>query len=214
MEGRKHLVVAISRELGAGGSVVGQSVAGRLGLRYLDRAILEEAARRLNEPEETLESVEERGLTFGERFLNAFAAGTMEAGLLSIPPRYDREVLTVESEIIRHVADEYDCVVVGRGAVAILTDRPGLLRVFFHAPVDFRVARLRERRPELKAEDIPDLIRRSDHERSRFMRMLSELEWSDARRYDLSLDTGTIGLQAATEIVVRAAEEVRSHLSA
>ena len=84
MDQTSRLIVTISRQLGAGGSVIGQGVAKRLGLRYLDRGILQEAARRLNETEETLAPVEERGLPFGERFLNAFAAGTLEAGLLSL----------------------------------------------------------------------------------------------------------------------------------
>jgi cytidylate kinase len=207
-----RLIIAISRQLGAGGSIVGQGVAGRLGIRYLDRGILDEAARRLNEPAETLESVEEKGLTFGERFMNVFAAGTLEAGLLSLPPRYDREVIAVESEIIRRVADEFDCVIVGRGGSVILRDLPGLLRVFLHAPLDFRIAQIRARHPEIAPDEIPGAIRRSDRDRSLFRKMLSELEWSDARQYDLSIDTGSIGMKAAEEIVVRAAETIRGRL--
>ncbi len=209
MDGTARLIVTISRQLGAGGSVVGQGTAKRLGLRYLDRGILQEAARRLNEPEERLESVEERGLSFGQRFLNAFASGTLEAGLLSLPPRYDRDVLAVEGEIIRRVADSYDCVVVGRGGSILLRDRPGLLRVFLHASTAFRIARIRERHPEVDPKEIPELVRKSDRERGLFVRTLSGFEWTDARQYDLAIDTGRIGLTEAEEIVVRAAESLR-----
>ena len=95
----------------------------------------------------------------------------------------------------------------------ILKDLPGLLRVFLHAPLDFRFAQIRARHPEIAPGEVTGVIRRSDRERSLFLRMLSELEWSDARQYDLSIDTGRIGMEAAEEIIVTAAEKTRGRLS-
>jgi len=205
-----HLVIAISRQLGAGGSVLGRRVAEKLGVKYLDRAILEEAAKRLNEPLEAVESFEEKAPTFGERFLNAFAAGALEAGYLSLTPRYDRDVLAVESEIIRRVADDFDCVVVGRASFLTLQGRPGLLKVFLHAPRDFRIAQILERRPDVNPADVPALVRRSDTERARFVHSMTDLEWTDARHFDLCLDTGKLGLDGAEEIILRAAQGIRA----
>ncbi len=212
MRSPAHLVIAISRQFGAGGSVLGRRVADRLGIRYLDRAILQEAAARLNEAEEELAPFEERTPGFGERFLNAFAAGALEAGLLSVPPRYDRDVFSIESQIIGRVADEFDCVIVGRGSFFLLRDHPGALRVFLHAPIEFRIAQIRARRPDLDPGRVPSLVRRSDAERTRFIRSLTEIEWTDSRHYDLSIDTERVGFDAAEEMILLGARMVRARL--
>ena len=78
MEHSTTLIVAVSRQLGSGGSYVGQLVAGRLGLRYVDREILSEASKLLGRDENELMNLEERASTLMERLMKSFVVGTPE----------------------------------------------------------------------------------------------------------------------------------------
>ena len=109
----EEVVIAISRQLGSGGAYLGQRVAARLGLRYLDRGILRQAAEELHEQEGYLAAREERLTSFWEKLLRQFAAGVMhgspadEAGL-----KPDDEVISIDGRpILSYTPEEMDAVV-------------------------------------------------------------------------------------------------------
>ena len=68
-------VLAISRQLGSGGSLIGQEVAKRLGFGYFDRDILQRAAESLGVDEAGLAPLEERSDTFGNAWLHRSCLG-------------------------------------------------------------------------------------------------------------------------------------------
>jgi len=144
MENVKTTVVAISRQLGSGGSHIGRQVAGRLGFKYLDREILQQAAKYLGEEEDRLSPREERVSGFWENFLRTFSFSNPESGYVNPCPTlvYDKDLIEVETNIIREVAGLHDAVIIGRGASLILSGHPGLVKVFVHAPREFRLKRV------------------------------------------------------------------------
>ncbi len=204
------LIIAISRQLAAGGSYIGQEVARRLGIRYVDREILEQAARLLGVEDRNVELLEEHVASFWTRTM--FAMGPPDAPYTPPPPpRVDEaEVFEAECRVIREVARRSDAVIVGRGSWYVLRGHPGLLRLFVHAPEALRVRRARETYRLRDDDEAWDMVRRSDARRGRFVQTLTGREWSDASLYDLALDTGEIGLDAAADLVTTmAAPRVR-----
>lgn len=203
------IVLAISRQMGAGGSYIGQKVAGRLRLRYVDREILQEAARQLGTADETLEHLEERVAGVWLRMTRHLSFGPPDA--LFTPPNpatavYEEELFRVERQIMIEIAAREDCVIIGRAASFVLHDHPGLVRVFVHAPEAWRIENLvslglHER------QGARDLVRRRDQERARFVQAVCGCNWSDACRYDLTVNPAAIGgLDAAADLIATVVE--------
>ena len=205
------VVVAISRELGCGGSYLGRLVAQRLGFRYLDREVLRQAAEHLGL---TLGEVEDRAerLSRGwEQIVKFFGAGSPESPYVPPPIRvvFDEELFRVEAAILRRVAQEQSCVIVGKGAAHLLAGHPRLLRLFLHAPREFRVRRLLQLYAVLDRSEAAARIEESDENRQRFHRSLLDTDWTDARGYDLCINTGSVGFIEARELIVTLVEALR-----
>jgi cytidylate kinase len=201
-------VLAISRQLGAGGSYVGQAVARRLGLNYADREILEEAARHLGREHASLEPLEERVAGLWERMTRHLSFGPPDA--LFTPPSpastvYEEDLFRIERQVILEMANRENCVIVGRASPYILRDHPGVIRLFLHAPAAWRAGTL-ERLGRQKGQDTMELIRKTDRERARFVQMVGGYEWGNACKYDLTLNPAAIGLEEVVDIVAKVVE--------
>lgn len=195
-----HLVVAISRQVGSGGSEVGHALAGRLGVRYADRDILEQAARMLGKDDSELEGLEERVASLWDRAAGILSLGTPEAPYVmpAMLPAEEDDLLLVESQIIREIAAREDSVIVGRGASWVLREHPRLLSALLHAPEAWRVKRVAERRGISEAEARP-MVRAMDQQRARFIASLRSGPYSDATCYHVCIDTSAVGIQGAVE---------------
>jgi cytidylate kinase len=128
------------------------------------------------------------------RLTRGIATGAPETPFVSVPLEFDEDdVFDVESHIIREIAEHEDAVFIGHGAGFVLRNHPGVIRVFVHAPEPWRIAAA-QRSYALELAAARDLIRRSDRRRARFIEGLSGAVWTDARLYDLAVDTSTIDI--------------------
>lgn len=196
-------VVAISRQLGAGGSIVGRSIARTFGWRYADREILHEASRRLHADDAELAALEERVETVWERLAPLFLFGVSAGPAIPpLPPALTGPGLfAVEREILQSLAARGSVVIVGRGGAHVLRDHPGLVTVFLHADELVRTERLAERLDATQRHHAADLVRQSDRQRSEFNKSLSGRDWTDATQYDLSIDTSAADLNTIGDVV-------------
>jgi cytidylate kinase len=207
MHTKPAFVVAISRQIGAGGAYVGQGLARRLHFRYVDREILQQAAILLGREEGDLEALEERAASMWDRMASILSIGAPEAPFVPppLPTLGEDELFEVESQVMREIAAREDAVFVGRAASWVLRDHPSIIRVFLHAPEEWRVDRI------LESYTLPDraaavqLIRRSDQKRSRFLQSVVHLMWTDPRTYDLCIDTSRLGFDAVIELLTAVA---------
>ena len=111
-------------------------------------------------------------------------------------------MFAAEREIIEAMAAHGDAVIVGRGAAHILQGRPEVFRVFLHAPLPVRVLLAMQEYGIADADAATEVVRASDAQRARFVRKVTGRDWCDAALYDLSLNTGAIGLDKAAELIV------------
>jgi cytidylate kinase len=211
-------VLAISRQLGSGGALIGQTVARRLGLRYADRDILHEAALALGVEDGAVEPLEERVEGFWERIghMFALALGSPEGPIPLTIPMFDQaDLFALEQRMIREIASRDNAVIVGRGAAHVLRDHPGLISIFVSAPESVRVSRVME---AFRLEDIAEtttLVERSDKQRAAFVEALTGRDWMTTSLYDICLNTAAIGLDAAADIVTGiAARRMERHVAA
>jgi cytidylate kinase len=118
-------------------------------------------------------------------------------------PAFDlnRSVLSVTQEVIRQAAAKGDCVIVGRGAAYILSDRPDVLRVFLRSDVEPRVKAVMEHE-KVDEETAHKLIKQHDANSTAYIRQVYGHDWLSAVHYDLVIDTGRVGHMKAVEAIL------------
>ena len=214
-------VITISRQFGAAGVPVGRMLAERLGLEFLDRAIVAQVAVRSGIPENELEMYDERLPTFWQRVAAALTTSSPETAMpaaeyaeqMSHLTTHDRLVAITRS-VIEDAAERDNAVIVGRGAAFVLGRRLGTLHVQLHASIDARIRYLMSRVEDIPGEEIPnekalrELCASVDATRANYIRTLFGTDWLDARNYDLSIDTGRVGVDKTVELIESAARGI------
>lgn len=189
-----YVAITISRQLGSGGTYLGQQLARRLEYRYLDRDILQRAAETLESDATTPRKGWER--RSWEAMMLAIRTWRPETPYL--PPSWQspakREHLDAEADILRHLAAEQNIVVLGHGGFYHLRSHPRLISLFCCAPVPFRLQRLIEIY-QVGETDARAMIEAADVDRERYVRVLCGRHWTDARNYHLCIDTSLLEME-------------------
>ncbi len=200
---KRGIVVTVGRQLGSGGSYIADRVAQELGIPFVDREILRQAAKELGKDDAVVEEYEERSSSLVERLVNVLSLGTPENPYLPLSdrPLYDRDLFDLEGRIIKGIVDDHDAVIIGRGAFHVLKGRPGAIHVFIYAPPAFRAERL------MKAQNITGsearaAIAESDRRRARFVKDMIGTAWTDARNFHLCIDSSVVGIIESIKVVV------------
>ncbi len=187
----KNRVITISREFGSGGRTIGKRVAEKLGIPCYDNELLKKIAEKSGFQESYIRDVGE--YAFGGFLSNAFShrgSGPNNADYL----------WKIQYKLISELAEKGPCVIVGRCADYILKDKADCLKVFIHADVAFRAERIvkvygqREQSPEQR-------IRDKDKRRAAYHRFYTDMKWGHAQNYDLTLNSGTLGVDQCIEII-------------
>ena len=90
--------------------------------------------------------------------------------------------------------------IVGRCADYILRDTADCLRVFIHADLDFRARRIVEVYGE-REESPEQRLREKDKRRAAYHRFYTDMKWGHAQNYDLTLNSGTLGIGRCVQII-------------
>ncbi len=202
MKKSQPLVITISRQLGCGGAYIGQQLAKKLKINYADHEIIATMAKQLSVLEKDLESRDEKIQTLWESFLQNSAY----APEVYFPTSYkviltDRDLYQVQKEVIEHIASEKSSVIIGRCGFHILRDNPNRVSIFLHADKNFRSQRIQEMQ-KVSAKEAEELIEKSDKNRARYINEFTKKTWTDATHYELSIDTGKIGVDNTVELIL------------
>jgi cytidylate kinase len=92
-------------------------------------------------------------------------------------------------------------IVVGHGGNCLFRHRPDVLRVRVTAPFELRVQRV-TRRTGLSPQQAAADVRRRDADRQQYLQRYYRSDVNDACQYDLQINTGTLSLQAAAQLVL------------
>jgi len=200
-------VITISRQLGSGGAFIGQQLAKKLNIDYVDREILSKAAKQLAVVEEDLESRNEKLLSFWSSFfhINGYAEDYHLPPQMNFP--FDREIFDAEADVIEQIARERSAVIMGRCGFHILRDYSNRVSLFLHADISFRSKRVQELY-KLSEKAALEMITKNDKERVNYIETFTGKKWTDAKHFDLTLDTGKIGLDKSTELILNYLESI------
>jgi len=195
------VLITISNRYGCGAIAIAQLAARRLGYELVDEQLPVVVAKRLKTSPQAVESAEDIGKSMSERMLRALESGTPEIRVQQAST-FDEECLREVQEAVREYASRGNAVIVGRGANAILGRRPDLLRVFMHAPRDWRMRHIMEEHGVDERTALAE-IDRVDRARSEYMRAYYGVDWGNPEGYDLAFDTSTFGLERGADLIMR-----------
>ena len=199
-----YRIMTLERQYASGGRAVGKAVADALGVPCYNREILEYAAERSGQTPEHLERLEETANTGLISSLQAAYARLARGERAALPP--EGALLLAEAEVIRELADEGPCVLIGRSAGCILRDRTDVLRAFLYADEEARIRRAVDEYGHDENE-APTVLRYFDRRRANFYNANYSLKWEDKAGYHLCLDTGRLGIAACAKVLLRAMQD-------
>jgi cytidylate kinase len=209
------MLITISRQYGAGGSEVARQVAAALGWQVLDNELIEEVARRAGVPAEQVAEKEERAPSFVERLARTLAASTPE--LLprpvpggTLPKLQERDLVRLTESVVEEAAAKGRLVLVGRAAPVVLARERESLHVKLVAPKPFRI-QAAAARLGVDPRQASEIVEDSDSSRARYHRQYYGRDWNDPINYHLVLNTGALGLDGATAVIVARARALGWH---
>ena len=126
-----------------------------------------------------------------------------------IPPESDDftsndNLFNYQAKIIKELAKQESCVIIGRCADFVLRDYDNVLSVFVHAPEDFCLEQTAKKH-SMSTRELEKYIARTDKHRAEYYKYHTGREWTDARNYDLCLDSSKLGFE-------RCVEEIKAYI--
>jgi cytidylate kinase len=196
----KPYCVTISHQLGSGGALLGEKLANRLGIPFLDRDILKEVAHQLSLAEAELETREERLSSFWQNFTRVAVLTDPTWNLVGQPyiPS-DSDFFQLECSTIQRIAKKSSAVFLGRCGYYVLHSHPRHASILVTAGQPARIKRLQELY-NLTEEKALGLVQTNDQERATYIRSMTKQNWTDARHYDLCVNTSAVGWDMALEL--------------
>jgi CMP/dCMP kinase len=195
------LVITISRQLGSGGAYIGQQLAKKLNFVHANREIISMAAKKLSVLEKDLVSRDEKTCSFWQSFLQ-ISPFVQDAYIPpAIMPPGDHELFEAETEIIENIAKKCSAVIIGRCGFHILRNYPNHVSIFLHGDSAFREARI-QKLYNLSEEAAGKMIAQKDRDRAQYCKTITGREWADARNYNISIDTGKVGVDKTVEFII------------
>ena len=193
-------IITISREFGSGGRTIGRQVAEKLGYKFYDAEIIDRVIEKSGLSREIVEKYDEYA-THKSSFLYSIAINSANASADSYHgTSFASQVHIAQIKVINEIAEEGNCVIIGRGADYILRDRDDVLNVFVYADMKFKCDRVLSLYGETDKK-IEDRIKDKDTKRRVFFRSFAMREWGVYQNYHMMLDSGMIGLDRCADMI-------------
>jgi len=187
------LTIALSRQVGAGGTSIATEVGNHLGWPVYDHALLERIAQEMHLRTQLLESVDERQMHWLTECAGAFG---QEPSIST--NAYVRHLV----QIILSLAAHGSCIIVGRGSPFILP-RATTLRVRIVADREHRVLGLSRERGISRA-DADAQIDQIDRERIAFIKDHFLKDPRDPQNFDVVLNSSCFSHAECADLILEA----------
>ena len=183
--GMNNVVITIARQYGSGGRTIGEMLAKKLNVHYYDKELMNLASDDSGINEALFVNADEK-----VKNTSLFHIARKEYHGELIPPESDDftstdNLFNYQAKIIRDLAKEESCVIIGRCADYVLKDYPNVLSVFIHAP-----------------KELERFINKTDKHRAEYYKYHTGREWTDARNYDLCLDSSKLGYERCVDEII------------
>lgn len=185
---KSPIVITISREYGSGGHLIGKQIADHLGIKFYDKELIRLAARESGFSEKFVSEKEQH---LPSSLLYQMIMQDYEVPIeKSISP--EDALFIAQSRVIRRLASQESCVIVGRCADHILRDFPHCIRIYLYADMTYKTERA-VKEYGINPDTAENTINRINRARSMHYYHFTGNRWEDMRNYHIACDTGTMG---------------------
>lgn len=197
-------IITIGRQCGSGGHTIGKLVAERLNVPFYDKQLVKIVAERSGLSEKAVERDGEYSppsllYNLAARGVSGYSADHKNNMVL-----HD-QINAYQTELIHELAEQGPCVIVGRCADHILSDRRDCLHVFVYGKLEDRMARVVQEHG-IAPQDAERHVKERDKKRARYYKYLTEQTWGAAENYNLCLDTSCLGIEHCVELIAGCAK--------
>ncbi len=194
-------VITISRQYGSGGRFVGRKLAEKLKIPFYDNELISMAAKESGFSESLFENAE-KNTTYSLLYsLSMF--GTSTGGMYGLP--LSDKVFLIQSDIIKKVASQGPCVIVGRCADYVLRENKNVIHFFLYSDIEHRIARV-IKYYNLEEKKAKETIEKTDKKRSAYYNYYTGERWGEMKNYHLSINTDSVGVENCAEILAKYAD--------
>ncbi|MDF2822007.1 MAG: cytidylate kinaselike family protein [Clostridiales bacterium] len=195
------IIITISRQFGSGGHEIGAKLAKELNVPFYDKELVELSAKQSGMSEEVFKGIDEsatHSLLFSIA-TGAYVMGNRSTGYGELEVPLQDKLFLVETDIIKEIARNGSCVIVGRASDYILRDNPYCINVFIHTSLKNRINRI-SRIHKITEDKAEKLINKTDKRRVNYYNYYTDQKWGLAKNYHLSVDSG-IGIDKCVSII-------------
>lgn len=208
MKGRDIMkrIITISRECGSGGHIIAEKLSKELGIPLYDREIIEMTAKKSGLTTDFVQESNERitnSILFNIANSMTYANQVFTSGNVSMVD----QVFFIQCDIIKKVANDSPCIIVGRCADYILRERDDCLNVFVHADKEYRKERFAKLN-NISEKEAESVIKKRDKSRQNYYRYYTDKEWGNMKNYALTLDSKVLGNDMCAELILKAYKEL------
>lgn len=179
------VIITIAREHGSAGKYIGELVAKKLNIPYYYKEMTALAAKESGLDKEFISKINSKNDILHDLYLT------------TAPVKY---AIEAQDKIIKKIAEQGSCVIVGRAADYVLRDNKNLVKIFIYANEEYKINKLQEMYGDTKKEAIKNM-NKSNKNRANYYKMISGNEWGDYKNYDLLIDS-SIGTEKTAELIV------------
>ncbi len=185
-ESKKGVIITIARQHGSMGKQVGRIVSEKLGIPFYYK-------------EATALAAKESGLS--QKFISDINKNAPSLlNQLYLSTEVVQQAIVAQEEIIKKIAENGSCVIVGRSADYVLRDNKNVVKIFITAPMEYRVKRIMEAYNDTE-EEAKKYIIKSDKARKAYYKSIANRTWGDEKNYDLVVDS-SIGIEESAEKII------------
>ncbi len=190
-----QIIITLSREYGSGGRYIGKLVAEKLGIKLYDKEFVAKLAEETGLSSEYIENNEQKRGAL-ETLNNGYYSGLSNSD----------ELFIKESELIKKVASENSCVIVGRCADFILKENKNVFKVFVYSNMENKIKRTTNiyGLDKNKAEKE---INRINKLRANHYKYYTEKDWNNPENYDICINSDSLGVEKVADLICEMIKE-------
>lgn len=201
-------VITIARQYGSGGRVIGEKVAELLGIKAYGKELIDIAAEKSGYHPDMLQKADERA---AGSLLYSLAVGASVAG--GIAGHYDipinDKLFIVQTDIIRELAEQEQCIIIGRCGDYALRNFENKISIFIHADFDWRKKRIAEKN-QVSEKEAESLIAKEDKRRANYYNFYTGSKWGASERYAATFNSSVFGVDETARIIADMVKKLSS----
>jgi len=161
---------------------------------YYDKEIIAKVAEKTGFAEDF---IERSGEYSPSKSIFAYAVVSRDAAGSSM----DDYIFSVQRKIILELAEKGPCVIVGRCADDILSDREDSLHVFIYGNKEEKIKKIMKTH-NVSEREAAKLMKVTDKRRSINYNYYTDGQWGKVHNYDLCLNSSAVGFEACADAIV------------